>query len=125
MSKKAIGKKQWAFSAGHIPLQSTGKEPDFISSDKLSVLNCTEETAEVKLTLYYPYQEKVGEYCICVPPERVLRFRINDLIDPHAPPLGVAYGGYLESNVPVVVQFSKQDTSQNKSARMGTSAYGH
>ena len=38
-------------------------------------------------------------------------------------PLGVAYGGVMESDVPVVVQLTKQDTSQQALALMGMTAF--
>ncbi|WP_224999406.1 sensory rhodopsin transducer [Cesiribacter sp. SM1] len=123
MSNKAVGMKKWAFSDGYIPVQSTGHEPDFVSSDKLSVLNTTKEDATINITLYFTDGEPVGEFKIEVKAERVRKFRINDLIDPQAIPLGVAYAGVIESNVPVVVQFTKQNTAQSKLALMGTMAF--
>ena len=42
---------------------------------------------------------------------RVRCVRCNDLSDPEATPLGVDYGGLVESNVPVVVQFTRIATS--------------
>lgn len=123
MKNKVYGKKQWAFSGGFIPLKSTGKEPDFVSSDKLAVLNTTDSEAELKITLYFTDGEPVGEFKLKVQPQRLRKFRINDLIDPHAIPLGVAYGGLVESNVPVVVQFTRQNTGQKELAIMGTMAY--
>lgn len=125
MSKQGIGQKKWAFSAGNIPVESTGKEPDFVGQDRLSILNTSTEDALIKLTIYFSDQQEVGEYSIRVKAERVRKFRINDLIDPHAIPLGVPYGGHIESNVPVVVQFSKQNSGQHALALMGTTAYAN
>ncbi len=48
---------------------------------------------------------------------------LNDLIDPQAIPLGVPYGAVIESNVPVVVQLTKQITAQKNLSIMGTIAY--
>lgn len=120
---KIIGKEHWAFSGGIIPIKSTGKEPDFISQDKVSILNTGEKDALVKLTLYFTKGKPVSDYQIEVKSERVRKFRINDLIDPHAIELGVPYGCFIESNVPIVVQHTKQITSQNELAIMGTIAY--
>lgn len=123
MSNTVYGKKKWAFSDGYMPIQSTGREPDFVSSDKLSVLNTTQEDAIIKITLFFTDGEPVGEFKIKIKARRVRKFRINDLIDPHAIPLGVQYAGIIESNVPVVVQFTKQNTAQSKLALMGTMAF--
>lgn len=123
MSSKGIGKRKWAFSGGMIPVKSTGKEPEFLSKDKLSILNTSEEPAQVKLTIYFTDQKKVGEYEIEIGAERLRTFRVNDLIDPHAIPFGVPYGASIESNVPIVVQFTRQYTAQASLGIMGTMAY--
>lgn len=123
MNKEKYGKKQWAFSDGLMPVKSTGREPDFVSSDKLSILNTSGDEAAIKITLYFTDGAPVGEFKLAVKPERVLRFRINDLIEPHAVPLGVPYAGVVESNVPVVVQFTKHNTGQKELAITGTMAF--
>lgn len=123
MKKVTIGKEKWAFSGGNIPLNSTGREPEFVSSDRLSILNNSDKDADIKITLFFSDKDPGGIFKINVKPERVRKFRINDLIDPHAIPFGVPYAGIVESNVPVVVQFTKHNTSQKELALMGTSAY--
>jgi hypothetical protein len=123
MKETEIGAKRWAFSAGHIPLQSTGREPEFVSQDRLAILNCTKEDAALKITIYFTDQEPVGEYEIKVKAQRMRKFRVNDLIDPRAIELGVPYGCLLESDVPVVVQFTRQHTAQKALALMGTTAF--
>ncbi|RDV10726.1 sensory rhodopsin transducer [Pontibacter diazotrophicus] len=123
MTNKQYGKKQWALSDGYIPLQSTGREPDFVSSDKVSILNTSFDEATITIILYFMDGEPAGDYKFKVKPERVRKVRINDLIDPHAIPLGVSYAGVIESDVPVVVQFTKQNSAQKELAIMGTKAY--
>lgn len=123
MKHKGTGQQKWAFSGGMIPLESNGIEPDFVSKDQLSILNTSDKNAQLKLTIYFTDNEAVGEYEIEVKAERVRKFSINDLIDPHAIPLGVPYGATIESNVPVVVQLTKQQTGQSALALMGTIAY--
>lgn len=123
MKHKGTGKQKWAFSGGMIPLESNGIEPDFVSKDQLSILNTSDKNAQLKLTIYFTENEAVGEYEIEVKAERVRKFSINDLIDPHAIPLGVPYGATIESDVPVVVQLTKQQTGQSALALMGTIAY--
>ncbi len=123
MNNILIGQKEWAVSAGFIPVKSTGKEPDFISQDRIAVLNTTRNVAELEITLYFFNDKPVGTFKLTVKAERVRSFRVNDLIFPHAIPLGVSYGCYIKSNVPVVVQFTKLMSSQSKLALMGTNAY--
>lgn len=123
MNYTEIGKKKWSFSGGFIPVKSTGKEPDFVSQDKISILNTSGKDATIKITLFFTDKDPVGEYEIEVKKERVRKFRVNDLIDPHAIPLGQSYGCILESDVPVVVQFTKQNSGQDALAIMGTIAF--
>lgn len=123
MKNKRYGQKYWAFSGGYIPVDSTGKEPDYVSKDIISILNTTKEEATLKMTFFFTDSEPAGTYELKVKGERVKMFSVNDLIEPHALPLGVPYGGVLESNVPVVVQLTKQHTGQAALALMSISAY--
>ena len=125
MKNRAIGQKEWAVSAGFIPVKSTGKEPEFVSQDKIAVLNTTKEKATLEITIYFPDNQPVGTYELAIKAERVRCFRVNDLIFPHAIPLGVSYGCHIKSNVPVVVQFTKLVSAQSELALMGTTAYAH
>lgn len=123
MKNRIYGKKNWAFAGGFIPVESTGKEPEFVSKDVVAILNTTDQDATVKMTFYFADAAPAGEYVVKVKAERIRQFHVNDLIDPHAIPLGVVYGGVLESDVPVVVQLTKQNTGQPALALMGLSAF--
>ena len=118
-----IGKLDWAFSGGRIPFDSTGEEPMFNSHDRISVLNASEEEAEIEIFIFYENDAPVGTYKVEIQPKRLRKIRINDLIDPEAVSLERNYGCYIRSNVPVVIQFSRMHTGQNANAIMGTMAY--
>jgi hypothetical protein len=120
---KAIGRTTWVIPGGHIPPRSTGPEPEFTSRDELFVLNTGDAGARLALTIFYADREPIGPYELTVDPRRVRRVRCNDLIDPEAMPLGVDYGVLVESSVPVVVQFTRLDTSQPALALLGTQAF--
>lgn len=121
---EAIGKRRWEFSGGDVPVDSTGPEPEMVSHEKLAILNASDEMATVELTLHYENGRTAGPYTLSTAPERVRHVRVNDLIEPYAPPLGEAYAGVLESTTPVVVQFTRQDTRQQENATMSTLAHG-
>lgn len=120
---RPVGKTCWAIPGGHAPADSTGPEPEMVSHDKLCLLNAGEEMANVRVTLRYGDGWEAGPYPLTVAPRRVRHVRVNDLIDPYAPPLGEDYGGLVESNVPIVVQFSRTDTRQSENATLSTTAY--
>jgi hypothetical protein len=118
-----IGRKQWIVG-GRIPVRGTGPEPDFTSHDKLCVLNAGDEMASVRIFLHHADREPAGPYRLTVAPRRVRHFRLNDLIDPVAMPLEVAYATVIRSDVPIVVQLTAQDSRQRELALAGTIAYG-
>ncbi|MBF9128916.1 hypothetical protein I0C86_07950 [Plantactinospora sp. S1510] len=105
-----LGGRVWVVPGGRIPFPSDGDEPEFTGFDQLCVLNTGDETAELELTVYYPDQEPVGPYPIEVGARRVRHVRLNDLVDPEAITLGRQFGCVVRSQVPVVVQFVRQDT---------------
>lgn len=111
-----IGSKRWAIPGGHIPLRSTGHEPEFTSRDQLHLLNTSDADASVVMVIYYSDRDPAGPYSLQVPARRVRVVRFNDLIDPQAIPLECDYACVLTSDVPIVVQFTRQDTSQAENA---------
>jgi hypothetical protein len=119
----AIGRTRWALAGGHIPLASNGREPDFTSRDQLSLLNTNEQDAKVEIILFHAGCEPVGPYRLQVASRRLRRIRINDLIDPAAPPLGSDYGIVLSADLPIVVQFTRLDSGQRECGLCGTMAY--
>jgi hypothetical protein len=120
---KAIGHKTWAFADGHIPLLSHGEEPDFVSADKLCVLNTGAKDAEVEITIYFADAEPVGPFRLQVCSQRVRHVRMNDLIDPQALPLDEPYAAVIHSSVPVLVQITRRDSGQAENAIMTTMAF--
>lgn len=113
---KAIGAKVWAIAGGHMPLLSSGSEPRDTSCDELCVLNAGHFDAQLQLTIYYEDRDPVGPYPLKVRAQRVRHVRFNDLIDPQALPLDTPYAVLLVADHPVVVQFTRRDTSQAANA---------
>jgi hypothetical protein len=111
-----VGMKRWAIACGHIPLRSHGAEPRATSRDELCVLNAGKRAAKVTLTIYYADRPPAGPYRLSVGAERVRHVRFNDLIDPEPLPLDTPYAALIRANVPIVVQFSRSDTSQAENA---------
>src|SRR5690554_2634813 len=119
-----LGKKTWALAGSRIPLEQTGKEPEFTSHDSLWMLNTTDDDADIEITIYYADREPVGPYPLKVGARRVRQVRFNDLINPQAMPLETDYGAAVVSSVPIVVQFSMVDTRQAANARSVVGGYG-
>ncbi|HWQ16178.1 MAG TPA: sensory rhodopsin transducer [Roseiflexaceae bacterium] len=117
-----IGHRTWAISGGHIPPESSGREPEHTSRDVLCLLNTGDADARLRMTLYYEDREPVGPYPLTVPARRLRHVRVNDLIDPEAVPLGVPYGCVIESDAPIVVQLTRVDSGAHAGALVGLPA---
>lgn len=121
---KACGRRRAAISAGWIPARGCGPEPEFTSRDYLSLLNAGDEVANVRVMVVYATRDQVGPYRLAVAPRRMRRVRINDLIFPEAVRLEEAYGLTIESDQPVVVQFTRMDTRAKANAGLMAMAWG-
>lgn len=124
MTGDELGETSWTLPGGYVPADSTGPEPEMVSHEALCLLNATAEMATLEIELLYENGREAGPYVLTLAPERMRRVRINGLIDPYAPPLGRNYGISVKSDVPIVVQFERQDTRQRENASFSTIAYG-
>lgn len=118
-----IGRKVWVVPGGQIPLRSSGPEPASTSRDELHVLNAGKTRAELEITIYYTDRDPVGSYRLAIEPCRLRCVRFNDLIDPAALPLDTPYAAVIRSDVPVVIQFSRLDTSREPRAALSLIPY--
>lgn len=107
---RPLGRRSWAIAAGFVPAHGTGPEPEFTSRDSVSLLNAGDEVANVRITVWYTVFDQSGPYRLVVAPRRMRSVRINDLIFPEAVRLEEPYGLSLESDQPIVVQFTRMDT---------------
>jgi hypothetical protein len=106
-----------------MPLASTGPEPTFTSHDKLCLLNAGDEMANVEIAIYHADREPVAHYRLTIAPRRIRHVRVNDLIFPEAIPLETAYAAIVRADVPLVVQFSRQDTGHAAMTIAGSMAF--
>jgi hypothetical protein len=123
MNPAHLGRKTWVLPGGHIPPHSTGPEPAHTSYDQLSILNTQPKPAQLTLSIYYSGQPLVGPYWLEVPARRIKHIRLNELIDPLPLPLDVPFSCLIEASVPVLVQFTRQNTTQREQAGYTTLAF--
>jgi hypothetical protein len=119
-----VGHKQWVISGGHIPLKGTGREPWFLSQDRIAILNPNKNAVSIRLKVLFAEQEAIDSYQLEINGERLLKFRVNDLINPFPVPLEEDYALIVEASEPVVVQFLRMNSGQRNLAIMGTMAFG-
>ena len=109
---ESLGHRRWVIPGGWIPAGGTGSEPEFTSRDELWLLNTGSRPAEIEITIYYQDQAPVGPFPLAVAGERVRCVRINDLIEPEAVRLEVAYAAVIRATEPILVQIARYDTRQ-------------
>ncbi|WP_207514375.1 sensory rhodopsin transducer [Longitalea luteola] len=107
-----VGNTIWMIPGGQIPLESTGKEPEFTSRDVLYLLNTNSQEANVNITIYYTNRAPAGPYDVTVKGNSVRNLRFNDLVNPEPIFLDTEYAVFVQSDLPVVVQFTRMDTRQ-------------
>jgi len=99
-----IGYRRWAIAEGHLPVDGDGYET-------ACLLNATGDEATVQITLFFSDRDPAGPYRLAVPARRTLRIRFDDLDDPEPVPRDIDYASIIESDVPIVVQHTRTDSS--------------
>ncbi len=118
-----IGRKRWAVAEGYIPGWSNGPEPEMASHDSISLLNTSDQDAHIRITIYYSDREPVGPYRVTIPARRTKHVRYNELEDPEPIPKATEYSSVIESDVPIVAQYTRLDSRQAENALLSTIAY--
>ncbi len=119
---KAYGKKVWLIPDGFLDPVSNGQ----ISHEAICVLNTSERDARIQLTLFFEDREADSSFASFCPSMRTHHIRLDKLKNAAGEeiPRGVPYAMLVESDVPVVVQYSRLDTAQAELALMTTMAFG-
>ena len=122
MAKKSIGAKVWLIADSFLPDHSTG---DLKSHEAACVLNLSRRPAKLKITVYFEDREPLTGLEAECPPQRTVHVRMEQIKSRGGEMLPVAKPMALmvESNVEVVVQHTRLDTTQPALALMTTMAY--
>ncbi len=120
---RPIGHRRWAIAEGYIPGTSHGPAPALESHEACCLLNAGDATAHVQITLFFEDREPAGPYRVDVGPRRTRHLRMNDLDDPEPVPRDTPYASLVESDVAIVVQYTRLDSRQAENALMSTIAF--
>ncbi len=117
-----VGANVWLIPDGYFPEHSSGKFP---SHEAVCLLNTGPEDAVVQMTLYFEDRDPMAGFEVRCPAHRTLHARMDKLRSARGEgvPQGVPYAILVKSSVPVVVQYSRMDTTQAAMALMTTLAY--
>jgi len=119
---KAYGKKTWLIADNYLNSKSLN---DWNSHEAVCVLNTSDVDAEIKMTLFYEDMEKKDDVVSFCKAGRTHHIRMDKIRDSKGELLmrDVPYALLIESNTPIVVQYSRLDTSRRELALMTTMAY--
>ncbi|CAI6085678.1 hypothetical protein PAECIP112173_04722 [Paenibacillus sp. JJ-100] len=117
----AHGHTYWVIPDGYIPPDSSGA---LESHESICVLNTGSEDATLEITIYFEDRDPLEEISAEVPARRTKHIRTASLRSgEEAIPPGVPYAITVSSNVPVIVQYSRLDTTQPELALMSVMGY--
>lgn len=117
------GAKNWFVPDAYYPVNSTGTV--YNSHESVCVLNTGKQDATIKLTLYFEDRDKMDGFTAACKAERTHHIRLDKLKnkDGSGVPQGVPYAIMVESDVDVVVQYTRLDTTQAELGLMTAVAY--
>ena len=123
MANSIGGRLRWYVPDAFLPAESSH---GVVSHESACVLNTTEETARLRFTFFFEDREPLGPIELQLEARRTRHIRLNDpsSLGGLELPLGEPFAYLVESDVPVVVQHSRLDTSAGAYALFTTLAYG-
>ena len=117
------GARRWYIADAYLP--STGIGEKWESHESLCVLNATTQDAHLKVSFYFEDREPVEDIRITVQAKR------NVHLGTHKPerwggfriPRDVPYAIGVESDMPIICQYSRMDVTQPNMTLMSTTPY--
>ena len=106
------GKKTWLVADCYWPEITTPGH--YVSHEAVCVLNTGDADAHLTVTLYFEDREPMTGFTAVCGARRTHHVRMDQLTDAGGAhvPMGVPYAALVESDVPVVCQYSRIDTTQ-------------
>lgn len=116
------GKKVWLLGDGYWDSHSNGI---FVSHESVCVLNTSSQDATLNMTLYFEDRDPMFNFIAKCGAKRTHHVRMDKLKNSDGLPVpqDVPYAIMLESDVPVIVQYSRLMSSQPELGLMTTMGY--
>jgi hypothetical protein len=117
------GKRHWFVHDAYLPADSSH---GFVSHEAACILNAGGEDAQVRFTFFFEDREPIGPVELRLAARRTRHVRLDDAasLDGVDLPRGVPYAYTVESDMPIVLQHSRLDTSAGAYTLFTTIAYG-
>ena len=119
---KAYGKKTWLIADTYLSSVSKNKNP---SHESVCVLNTSDVDAKIKLTLFFEDREKIDGFASFCGAGKTHHIRLDKIRSESGGqiPRDVPYAILVESDIEIVVQYTRLDTSAPEMALMTTMGY--
>ena len=117
------GRQHWFVPDAFLPEESSHGVP---SHEAACLLNVGDADAHVRFTFFFEDRDPLGPVEVVVGARRTSHVRLDDrdAIGGVELPRGVPYAYAIESDVPIVLQHSRLDTSAGAYTLFTTIAYG-
>ena len=110
------GKKVWYFADGYLPEKVDNGPME--AHEALMLFNTSSADAKVTIDVYFSDRAPLKGIEVAAPAERIITLRLDhpsDLGGAAIPPL-TQYALRISSDIPIVCQFGRLDTTQNAMA---------
>lgn len=115
---RAKGHCTWIIPDGFIPPDSFGA---LTSHESICVLNTSDQDAGLQITVFFEDRDPLVNIQVAIPARLTKHVRTASLVaDGQHIPIGVPYAMEVISDIPVVVQYSRLDSTQSENALMTT-----
>jgi hypothetical protein len=117
------GKRRWFVPDAFLPADFSH---GVVSHEAACLLNAGDRDANVRFTFFFEDRDPIGSVELTIGARRAWHVRLDDpaSIGGVELPRGVPYAYAVESDVPVVLQHSRLDTSAGAYTLFTTMAYG-
>jgi len=123
MTNTSAGAKKWFFPDGYLP--EPDESPIAPSHETISIMNPSEEKANVEITVYFEDREPIKDVELEIEGERDIHVRL-DLFEQYGGvelPRETPYGLRIVSDVKVICQLSRMDTRNDNLSLFATTGY--
>jgi len=117
------GAKTWYFPDGYLPEKSSKGVME--AHEALMLFNASNTNADVLIDVYFSDRDPAKDIPVKVGAERIIALRLDhpeDIGGLEIPPL-TQYALRIRSNINIVAQFGRLDTTQNNMAYYGCIGY--
>jgi len=118
------GATLWFIPDGYLATP-VDQDPGYKNHEAFCVMNTTAHDAHLTLDFYFADRDPVEGVSVTVPAKRCLHLRtdIVEQVGGYAIPFDTPYGARIQSDVPVVVQYSRMYSTTRNISLMTTMAF--